>query len=126
VALCAGILLTWSGAELDKIRTWIIFIGLLILILICGVLIKGDIKRAWILVYPITLIYIIGWVFFLSSQIPTAYQRIWIIFGMILFSVLAVLILVRGRAKEQDDKTVSLGSELFLVLFNLCWLSGLV
>ena len=126
VAFCAGILLAWSGAKIGQITTWITFLGLLLLILVLGDLTRREVTRAWILVYPITLVYIIGWIFFISAQTPAGFRKIWIVFGLILFSALAVVILVRGKSNDQNDKTVSLSSELFLVLFNLYWLSGLV
>ena len=126
VALCAGILLAWSGAVMDQLATWITFGLLLIMIVLAGGLLRRGVGRAWILVYPITLVYIIGWVFFFSEKIPAGLRKVWIIFGLILFSALAVVILVRGKSNGQDEKTISLSSELFLVLFNLCWLSGLV
>ena len=126
VAFCAGILLVWSGAKIGQITTWITFLGLLLLILVLGALTRREVTRAWILVYPITLVYIIGWIFFISAQTAAGFRKIWIVFGLILFSALAVVILVRGKSNDQNDKTVSLSSELFLVLFNLYWLSGLV
>ena len=128
VALCAGILLAWSGAALGQTRTWITFLVLIVLILTVGMLMRRGIPGAWILVYPVALAYIIGWVFFFSGGIPAGFRKGWIGFGLVLFSALAVMILVRGRSKDQgrDENTISLASELFLVLFNLCWLSGLV
>jgi hypothetical protein len=35
-------------------------------------------------------------------------------------------VLVRGKIKNQEDNPVPIVIELFVVLFNLCWLSGLV
>jgi len=125
-ALAAGVVINWSGAEITQIKTWILFSVLVIVSLVGGWFLKGKFGRAARVLFPLTIIYMIGWLLFLFYPVSPALERTWIIIGLILFTLIATAVMVRGKTMNKQDSIMPLANELFVVLFNLCWLSGLV
>jgi len=125
-AVVAGMLLNWSGAEYSRWNSWTLFSILILISLVGGSLLNGRFGRSAKVLFPITILYLVGWIFFFFFPIPAPFKIIWIISGLILFTLIFIAVLVRGKIKSQEDNPVPIVIELFVVLFNLCWLSGLV
>jgi len=125
-ALAAGIVINWSGAEITRIKTWIVFSGLLIISLVGGWYLKSKFGRAASVLFPLTIIYMIGWMLFLFFELSPVLERFWILLGLMLFTLIATAVFVGGKTMNKQDSIMPLANELFVVLFNLCWLSGLV
>ncbi len=125
-ALAGGVLLFWSGALVNQLKTWILFSVLFLISLAGGAFSRGITGRAVAVLFPITIFYLIGWVFFLFFPLPELLLMIWIIFGLALFTLITIAVFNRGKTLRQRESAVPLTIELFVVLFNLCWLSGLI
>ena len=125
-AAVAGMYLYWSGAEYSRWKPWILFSSLVLISLVGGSVLNERFGRAAKVLFPITILYLGGWIFFLFYNIPTALKIIWIWSGLILFTLISIAVLVRGKIKSLEDNPVPIVIELFVVLFNLCWLSGLI
>ncbi len=124
-ALAGGMLLFWSGAMVSQLRTWILFSVLFLISLAGGAFSSRSTGRAMVVMFPITIFYMIGWVFFLYFPLPI-FRMIWMILGLVLFTLITIAVFSRGKNLRQGESAVPLTIELFVVLFNLCWLSGLI
>jgi len=125
-ALAGGVLLFWSGALVNQLKTWILFSVLFLISLAGGTFSRGSTGRAAAVLFPITIFYLIGWVFFLYFPLPALFRMIWMILGLVLFTLITIAVFNRGKNLSQGESAVPLTIELFVVLFNLCWLSGLI
>ncbi|MCK4490278.1 MAG: hypothetical protein KAU23_08470 [Anaerolineales bacterium] len=125
-ALAAGVLLFWSGALVNQLKTWILFSVLFLISLAGGAFSSRITGRAAALLFPITIFYLMGWILFLFFPLPGLYKTIWIIFGLVLFTLITIAVFNRGKILRQEESAVPLNIELFVVLFNLYWLSGLI
>lgn len=125
-ALAGGMLLFWSGAFVSQLKTWILFSVLFLISLAGGAFSRGSTGRATAVMFPITFFYMIGWIFFLYFPLPGLYRMIWMILGLVLFTLITIAVFSRGKNLRQGESAVPLTIELFVVLFNLCWLSGLI
>jgi hypothetical protein len=125
-ALAGGVLLFWSGALVAQLKTWILFSVLFLISLAGGAFSSRSTGRAVAVLFPITIFYLIGWVFFLYFPLPGLFRMIWIILGLVLFTLITIAVFSLGKNLSQRESAVPLTIELFVVLFNLCWLSGLI
>jgi len=125
-ALAGGVLLFWSGALVNQLKTWILFSVLLLISLAGGAFSSRSTGRAAAVLFPITILYLAGWVFFLFFPLPGLFKMIWIILGLALFTLITKAVFRQGKTLSQGESTVPLTIELFVVLFNLYWLSGLI
>ncbi len=125
-ALAGGVLLFWSGALVNQLKTWVLFSVLFLISLAGGAFSRGITGRAAALLFPITIFYLLGWVFFLFFPLPGILMMIWTILGLVLFTLITIAVFSRGKNLRQEESAVPLTIELFVVLFNLCWLSGLI
>jgi len=125
-ALVAGMLLYRSEVLVPQFKSWMIF-SILCLISIAGAAYsRSRIRRAAGILYPVAVLYLLGWGCFLIFQIRPIYEMGWIVFGLILFTLITMVILNQGKTKSQDASPVPLVFELFVVLYNLFWLSSLL
>ena len=125
-ALAGGVLLFWSAALVNQLKTWILFSVLFLISLAGGAFSSRSTGRAVAVLFPITIFYLIGWVFFLYFPLPGLFRMIWIILGLVLFTLITIAEFSRGKNLSQGESAVPLTIELFVVLFNLYWLSGLI
>lgn len=125
-ALAGGVLLFWSGALVNQLKTCILFSGLLLISLAGGTFSSRSSCRAAAVLFPITILYLAGWIFFLFFPLPELLKMIWVVLGLGLFTLITIAVFRRGKALHQEESAVPLTVELFVVLFNLYWLSGLI
>ncbi len=125
-AVAAGMLVHWSGAETTRFSSLILFSVLILITIAGGTFLGSRFGRVVRFLFPITILYMIGWLFFLFYQVPAVLKTIWIFSGLVLFTLITIGVLIRGKSQNQEDSPVPLSIELFVVLFNLYWLSGLV
>ena len=125
-ALAGGVLLFWSGALVNQLKTWILFSVLFLISLAGGAFSSRSTGRAAAVLFPITILYLAGWIFFLFFPLPELLKMIWVVLGLGLFTLITIAVFRRGKALRQEESAVPLTVELFVVLFNLYWLSGLI
>jgi len=125
-ALAAGTLLYWFGANIKQSYTWILLIILLVISFFGGSLPEERFAWATRVFFPITVLYLTGWILFFIAQISGVYKLIWIITGLVLFTLITIGVLVRGKTINRTDSPVPLAIELFVVIFNIYWMSFLL
>ena len=125
-ALTAGALLYWSGPVYSKTNTWILSLTLVLTSIIGGTFLGEGFGRLGRLLFPITIVYLIGWILFLFYQVPGDLKLIWIVTGLILFTLITLSLLIQGKTQDQEDSPLPRAIALFVVIFNLFWLSGLL
>jgi hypothetical protein len=122
----AGLLLQWSGAEVTRLSTWLIFLGFLGAALIGAVVLGKAISRGLKFLLPLTALYMVGWLGILFWDLPFWVQGVLILSGLVLFTVIAAGTLQRGFSLSAEETPVPFSIELYVILFNLFWLAGLI
>jgi hypothetical protein len=122
----AGLLLKWSGADTGSWSTWLIFLGLLVAALIGAFILGERISKGLKFLLPLTALYMLGWLGVLFWDLPPLVQGILILSGLVLFTAIAAGALQRGFSLEAAESPVPLAIELWVILFNLFWLAGLI
>ena len=122
----AGLLLKWSGANPGRWSTWLIFLGLAGTATIGAVVLGKRISKGSTFLLPLTALYMLGWVAILVWDLPPWVQGVLILSGLALFTVIAAGALQRGFTLSADEPMVPFSIELWVILFNLFWLSGLI
>lgn len=124
--VAAGMILHRSGAEISQIKTWILFSILLLISLTGGLLLKRDAGRAAGILFFSTFLYVVGWFLFLISSLPGIARTIWIVLGLVLFTVVAMVVINQGKTKNIESSLHPFSIQFYVVLFNLFWLSSLL
>ena len=122
----AGLLLKWSGAAAGRWSTWLIFLGLLAAAILGAVVLGNKISKGLKFLIPLTALYMLGWVGVLLWDLPPWIQGVLILFGLALFTAIAVGALRRVFSLEVEESPIPPTIELWVILFNLFWLSGLL
>jgi hypothetical protein len=125
-AVTAGALLSWSSVDIIQIKSWILFIGLVLITIIGGNYLSKDIGRSSGFLYPSAVLYMVGWILFLFLNLPAFFFTIWTYSGMVLFVLITMAVLIRGKTNNQKDSIVPIIIQLFIGLFNLFWLSAMI
>ncbi len=125
-AVTAGALLSWSSVDIIQIKTWILFISLVLISIIGGEYLSKGIGRAAGILYPSAVLYMIGWILFIFLKLPAIFITIWTYSGLVLFVLIIIAVLIRGKTNNQEESIVPIVIQLFVGLFNLFWLSAMI
>lgn len=124
--IAAGMMLLWSGDGLLRLKSRIIFSVLFIISLIGGVFIQGSGGLAARILFYSTFLYMAGWISFTFIQLPDLAGTIWTVLGLVLFTLILMAAISQGKTRNDEDSAVPISIQLFVVLFNICWLSSLL
>ena len=124
--IAAGMILFHSVSDLTRVWSWILFIMLLLVSLFGGSRVNGVQGRAAGILFISTLLYIIGWVLLSLIQVPSQVGEIWTILGLALFTFIAMNLISQGKNCNSEESAIPLSVQLYVVLFNLYWLSFLL
>ncbi len=125
-SVAAGIMLHWSEAKISQPRIWILFSLLVLISITGGVFLKRDPEWAARLLFTCTLLYVIGWTILLVTSLPEIIWLIWTVLGLMLFPLIFMAAINRGKSHINEDCPIPLSLRLFVVLYNLYWLSSLL
>ncbi len=124
--ITAGMVLSWTGGGLFRLRSWVLFWGLLIISLIGGAYSKGTSRGTRVTLISSTLFYLTGWILLAIFQLPHLAGMIWIVLGLALFALVLAAVVTQGKDQNAEDSAIPLSIQLFVVIFNLFWLTGLL
>lgn len=124
--LVAGMVILWSGANMSQLRTWILFSFLFLISITGGAFLKSDTERAAGLLFISTILYMVGWILFMLISLPGIVRTIWTVLGLVLFTIIAIAVISHGKTRNYENSAIPLSIQLFVVLFNLCWLSSVL
>lgn len=101
------------------------FLGLVVSILWAYVL---GVRLGWmgILFFPLILLYLLGWMFSALVFELAPLAEIWPWIGLFLFLGLGIYLLTEARFTSGTESAVPLGSDLYVVYFNLFWLGAVL
>ena len=122
----AGMILLWSGAEIVMMNSWALYISLLAASLVGGALIKDHSGQVTRLLFLSAVLYIVGWVLIALVSLPSWISLVWTILGLVLFTLISVAVISRGKTMAQEESPIPVGVQIFLIQFNLFWLSALI
>ena len=122
----AGTLLNWSGADAARWGTWLLFLSLCAAALIWAAVLGLSLSKGLKFLFPLTVLYLLGWLGIIFWDLPGWIRGLWIYSGLTLFTAIAAGILQKGMTIHSEESPVPLGIELWVILFNLFWLSGLI
>jgi ABC-type multidrug transport system permease subunit len=124
--MAAGMMLHWSSADLSQLKTWILFSTLLLFSITGGLFLKRETERAAGILFINTFLYMVGWFLFIVTSLPDIVRTIWIVLGLLLFILVTMVVINRGKTQISGDSVISYSIQLFVILFNLFWLSSLL
>jgi hypothetical protein len=122
-SLVGGTVLYWSPLTVIQNKTWVLFLVLILVSLLGGAFTSSKIAAASIYLMPGTILYFLGWILFLFFDLPELLIMIWTGLGLALFTLIAIAILSRGKTQDKQEDIVPLVIQIFVVVFNLFWLS---
>jgi hypothetical protein len=122
----AGMMFFWAGSNFLQLKSWAVFVILFMISLTGGVLMKGAGRWVGGLLFFCTFLYLIGWILFMIIPLPDLSGIIWIVLGLALFTFILMALISQGKTQNGDSSAVPLSIQLFMILFNLCWLSCLL
>jgi hypothetical protein len=125
-SVTAGTLLNWSGADAARWETWLLFLGLLAAAMIGAMTLGTTLGKGIKFLFPLTILYMLGWLGIIFWDLPGWLRGFWMFSGLLLFTVIAAGALQRGFTMRVEDSPVPLSIELWVILINLFWLSGLL
>ena len=125
-ALAAGMILRWTGVDPIRGWVWALFLGLVGVSLLGAALLGEGYQRVLRSLFLVTILYLLGWLLLALVKLPPLFRGFWILAGLALFTLLAAGIFLKGRSLKREESPVPLAIEVFVVLYNLFWLAGLV
>lgn len=125
-SISAGSLLNWSNVDVTSWLTWFLFLFLCTGGLTLALRWSTHLPRGLNILSPLSILYLLGWMGIILRVLPGWMRDVWIIAGLLLFTGLAARALGQGFTLPIEESPIPLGIELFLILFNLFWLSGLI
>lgn len=124
--LAAGMMIHWSGAEISQVKIWVLFLILVLISITGGFYMKRETGPEAGILFLGTFLYMIGWFLFLLTTLPGIMRTIWIALGLVLFTLVAMAVINQGKTQNVEGMPIPLSIQLFVVLFNLFWLSSLL
>jgi len=73
-----------------------------------------------------TVLYMLGWIILAVVSLPALISMIWTILGLALFTVISMAVISHGKTLARDESAIPLAVQIFVVQFNLFWLSALI
>jgi hypothetical protein len=124
--IAAGMILHWSGDGFLRLNSRVIFAVLVIISLVGGVFIQGSGGRAAGMLFFSTLLYMAGWILLTFVQLPDLVGTKWTVLGLVLFTLILMAAISQGKTRNDEGSAIPLSIQLFVVLYNICWLSSLL
>lgn len=125
-SISAGMLLNWSDAEAARWGTWLAFFGLTGSALTGSVVFGKALRKGMRYLLPLTAFYILVWMGMIFWDLPPWVRGSLILSGLVLFTVFTAGTLQRGYSLKKDESPIPLSIKLWVILFNLFWLTGLI
>jgi len=125
-SITSGLVMNWTGVVPGRWGTWILFLGLITAAL-SRVLKQRDAHQINLINrIPTAGLYLTGWLVIIIWNLSGWILKIWIIWGLILFTMITADLLKSGLTLRKKESPVPLGIEIWVVLLNLFWLSSLL
>jgi len=125
-SITSGLVLNWTRAAAGYWGTWILFLGL-ITVALGRILKQGDGRRMnSMYLIPSASFYLVGWLGIIIWNLSGWILKIWVLWGLILFTMITAGLLQSGLTLRKKESPVPLGIKIWVVLLNLFWLSSLL
>ena len=87
-----------------------------------------GIRLSWlgVLLYPLTLFYLLGWLVMYIVNVQATFELIWAGCGIFLFLGLGVFLMTQARYVSPQSQVVPIVSDLFVIYGNLFWASAML
>lgn len=122
----AGPFLSWSGAAVANWDTWLVFLGMMGAALIGSKITGTLLPKIPGLLNILATAYLLYWLAIILWDPPKWILMVWILTGLVLFTLLSAAALQRGTYLAIEENSTPLAIELWLLLLNLFWLSSLI
>lgn len=123
-ALAAGALLEGVNVEVVHGKVWRTLVFCLGLSFVGGAFSGPIARRAGIYLFPLAILYLLGWVLLTIFPLPGPWMSWWALLGLLLFLLIGVSTISGGKIAGGEGSPISPASDLFVVGFNLFWLAA--
>jgi hypothetical protein len=123
-AMAAGALLRGVNFEAAPGKVWSTLVFCLCVSLVGGAYSGQKVRRARVTLFPLSILYLLGWIVFSIFPLPEIGMMMWAVLGLLLFLLVGVSIFSRGKLEGGEGYPIPLASDLFVVGFNLFWLAA--
>jgi uncharacterized membrane protein YhdT len=124
--LAAGILIHWSSPAGLQARSMILFFLCTTAALAGAGFHQKTAIRAAAWLFPGTLLYLMGWIILKFFSLPARTVGLWIVFGLVLFTLILMSGIVRAKNHPATDRAIPQAIQVFVILVNLYWLMNLL
>ncbi len=125
-SLGAGVTLYWLSTGSLHPRTWYLLPILFVISAVGGEFIRVSGRRFYGTLITGTLLFMFGWVLLQFFPVPEMLRKIWVLSGLVLFTVAMMVIINHGKDQNKGDSAIFRSIHLSVVLFNLCWLANIL
>ncbi len=121
-SLLGGMLLQGLAIGVNQGKVWgSLAVGFMIALL-WGSWSGSQLSQAGMYLFPITVLYLMGWIGVSFFTFPTQIVALWAGLGWLLFTLIGTSVFSRGASGVEKLELTALASDLFVVFFNLFWL----
>ncbi len=124
-ALAAGALFEEIDLGAFRGKVWSTLASCLCLSFVGGSLSGRRLRGVGVYLFPLAILYLLGWVFLKFFPVPGAWVSLWACLGLLLFLLIGVSVFSRGKVEGGQGSPVPLASDLFVVTLNLFWLAAM-
>lgn len=124
--MTAGMMLFWSSGGQYQQRSWMIFTFLFSISLVGGYFKRSSSGQVVIFLSLSTFLFMAGWIIIAISSLPDIVGMIWTVLGLLLNTLILICMISNGKNQNDEVSAIPYAILLFVVIFNLCWLSSLV
>lgn len=118
-----GMLLQGLGLDVNHSRGWGSLVLGFVIAFIWGASSGSQLAKAGGVLFPLTILYLLGWIVFSFYSFPSEVIAVWAGLGWLLFTLIGTSVISRRSSGMERIEPISLASDLFVVFFNLFWLA---
>jgi len=117
-----GMLIQGVGLDANQGKVWGSLAVGVMMALLWGMWSGSQLSQAGMYLFPITILYLLGWVGCSFYSFPSWLLAIWAGLGWLLFMLIGTAVVSRGSSGIEEVEPISLCSDLYVIFFNLFWL----
>lgn len=124
-ALSAGVLLHWVDFSSILGKVWVTLSMAWVVLVVWGTLSGEKAVQGPGYLFPVMILYLLGWILFSLVSLPDVVAAIWAGLGWVLFTLIGVSVILRSKGESGQGFVTRMAVDLFVVSFNIFWLAAM-